>query len=86
MVVATQWQLLTFGANDHGQGGHGDGGALDVRRPRLVHLGAVAAVSCGGAFTILVDREAVLGGAAAPTCTGSSAPHRRTHASRGSRP
>ena len=60
-VVSSEGQLLTFGASDFGQCGHGDGGALDVRRPRLVRdLPSVATVACGESHTLVLDLSAQL--------------------------
>ena len=56
-------EVLTFGANDFGQCGQGDGAALELRKPRLVK-GAPAAcsVACGCEHMLLLDRQAeVLG-------------------------
>ena len=58
-AVTVDGELLTFGASDYGQCGHGDDSALDVRRPRLVRgqFGSIASAACGGVHTLVVTRQ-----------------------------
>ena len=58
-AVTHTGEVLTFGANDFGQCGQGDGAALELRKPRLVK-GAPAAcsVACGCEHMLLLDRQA----------------------------
>jgi len=61
-VVTACGQLATFGANDHGQCGHGPEALLDVRKPKLVKssVGDISMVACGEAHTLILDLSAAV--------------------------
>ena len=60
-VVTDQGEVLTFGANDFGQCGQGEGAPLEVRRPRAVRsVPAVCDVACGSEHMLLLDRGAAV--------------------------
>lgn len=61
-VVTACGQLATFGANDHGQCGHGPEALLDVRKPKLVKssVGDISMVACGEAHTLVLDLSAAV--------------------------
>ena len=60
-VVTECGALATFGANDHGQLGHGPDAAVDLRRPKLVKsAGEVSAVACGDAHCLILDLGAAV--------------------------
>ena len=58
-TVTDQGEVLTFGANDFGQCGQGEGAALELKKPRLVKgLPVACNAACGSEHMLLLDRQA----------------------------